>query len=173
MCKTYFCCQSLCNSQTVPHWVIYVSFFTFFLYSDICCAWISINIKIKFVPNGLINNKTSLVQMTASCRVGSIIWTIDGFVYWHINASPGVNELNGYMITVQDEASIYALNTLNVNWRNATYHESHIFIWGDFMHPQTWRTIYRRTNMPDIVQIFTINWNKYFNVFQHRLKTNT
>ena len=70
----------------------------FFLDENVC---ISINISLKFVPNGQINNIPKLFQIMAWCRPGdrplsetshylkqAIIWN------WRIYASLILNELN-------------------------------------------------------------------------------
>ena len=55
--------------------------------------YILIQISLKFVPKGPINNIPALVQIMARRRPGAIIWTNDGMVYWRIYASLGLNEL--------------------------------------------------------------------------------
>ena len=42
-------------------------------------AWISINISLKFVPRGPINNIPTLIQVMA-WRRQAIIWTNDGYI---------------------------------------------------------------------------------------------
>ena len=47
--------------------------------------WISMNISLKFIPKGPIDNTAGLVEI--------IIWTSDVVVCWHIYMSLGLNEL--------------------------------------------------------------------------------
>ena len=51
--------------------------------------WIPIGISLNFIPNDLIDNVSALVQN----RRQAIIWTNDGFVWWRIYASLGLNEI--------------------------------------------------------------------------------
>ena len=53
--------------------------------------WISIKMTLKFVPSCPINNIPALVQIMA--------WCLD---YWHIYASPGLNELNDWVSFIQN-----------------------------------------------------------------------
>ena len=56
---------------------------------------IPIQISLKFVPNDLINNKPALTQIMARPQKAKrlINWTSDGFDYWRILASLGLNRL--------------------------------------------------------------------------------
>ena len=55
-------------------------------------VWIAIEISLKFVPRGPIDNMLALIHiMTWPNRRQAIIWTNDGLVYWRICAS--LNEL--------------------------------------------------------------------------------
>ena len=56
-----------------------------------CC--ILTDISLKFLPESSINNKSALVQMMAwHRREQASIWTNEGPIYWHIYASPSLNE---------------------------------------------------------------------------------
>ena len=53
-------------------------------------AWISINISLKFVPKGPIDNISSLVKIMAwrltyhNTKRQAIVWNNDGLVYWRV-----------------------------------------------------------------------------------------
>ena len=58
--------------------------------------WILINISLKFVPKGQIDNIPSLVQIMAwhlATRRQASSWTNVGMFYWRIYASLGLDEL--------------------------------------------------------------------------------
>ena len=80
--------------------------------------WISIAISKKFVPEGLINNIPSLVQIMAWrwFRQQAIIWTNDCLVYWCIYASFGLDELKEYFLKLL----MFKLNYLQM-WNKQSY----------------------------------------------------
>ena len=53
----------------------------------------SMKISLKFVPEGPISNKPALVQIMARCRKGDKPLS-DPMIYWRIDASLGLGELN-------------------------------------------------------------------------------
>ena len=57
-------------------------------------TWISIDISLKFVPKGQINNISALVQIMAWCRPGNKpLFEQMIFIYCDICASLGLSEL--------------------------------------------------------------------------------
>ena len=57
-------------------------------------TWISIDISLKFVPKGQINNISALVQIMAWRRPGNkLLFEQIIFIYWDIYASLGLSEL--------------------------------------------------------------------------------
>ena len=73
-------------------------------------VWIPIEISLKFVLKGLINNIAVLVQIMAWCRPGdkplSNQWWL---VYWRIYVSLGLNELKDWSIFKLSSSESYIL----------------------------------------------------------------
>ena len=62
---------------------------------------------------------------------------------------------------VEGDACILYIGIPDMNWINATYSKSPSCVRDTFIQPQTWHLEYWRYYLPEIIEIFSPNWNKY------------
>ena len=111
-------------------------------------VWILIQISLKFIPKGPINNKLPDNGLSPN-RWQAIISTIDGLDYWCIYASPGLNGLTHWILRHNGRHfpdDIFKSILLNENVSIS------LKIHSKFV-PKVWFN-----NVPELVQIMACTW---------------
>ena len=90
------------------HFQVGDSIFRLFSFNENCC--IVIQISLKHVPKGSVDNEPALVQIMAWCwHAASQYHSNDGLVWWHIYSSLSLNELRfkrTHLYTISMEISL-------------------------------------------------------------------